>query len=78
VLLALSLLEEPERTVMNVAQVCGYRDNSSLKRAIENFAGTPSLASIRDQSFAAAFDGFLTELRGLRYGTGRRTRAAPA
>jgi AraC-like DNA-binding protein len=69
VLLALSLLEESERTVLNVAHVCGYRDNSSLKRAIENFTGTPALASIRDQSFAAAFDRFTGELRDLRLGT---------
>lgn len=69
VLLALSLLEESERTVINVAHVCGYRDNSSLKRAIENFTGTPALASIRDQSFAAAFDLFAGELRDLRLGT---------
>lgn len=76
VLLALSLLEEAERTVMNVALVCGYRDNSSLKRAVENFAGGAALASIRDQSFASAFDAFLTELRELRYGTRRLPRAA--
>lgn len=76
VLLALSLLEEAERTVMNVALVCGYRDNSSLKRAVENFSGGAALASIRDQSFASAFDGFLTELRELRYGTRRTSRAA--
>jgi AraC-like DNA-binding protein len=76
VLLALSLLEEEERTVINVAHVCGYRDNSSLKRAIENFTGTPALASIRDQSFAAAFDRFAGELRDLRLGTHGRA-AAP-
>lgn len=76
VLLALSLLEEADRTVMNVALVCGYRDNSSLKRAIENFTGTPALASIRHQSFAGAFDRFTAELRDLRYGTGNRTSAA--
>jgi AraC-like DNA-binding protein len=78
VLLALSLLEELERTVINVALVCGYRDNSSLKRAIENFTGTPAPASIRDQSFAAAFDRFAGELRDLRLGTtgpGAATRA---
>jgi AraC-like DNA-binding protein len=76
VLLALSLLEESERTVINVTHVCGYRDNSSLKRAIENFTSTPALASIRDQSFAAAFDRFASELRDLRLGTHSRT-AAP-
>lgn len=78
VLLALSLLEEADRTVMNVALVCGYRDNSSLKRAVENFTGSGALDSIRDHSFASAFDGFVTELRNLRYGTGRRAVAAEA
>ena len=75
VLLALTLLEEAHRTVISVALACGYRDNSSLKRAIENFAGTASLASIRDQRFAPAFDRFADELRALRHGSpGRRPR----
>jgi AraC-like DNA-binding protein len=78
VLLALSLLEESERTVINVAHVCGYRDNSSLKRAIENFTGTPALASIRDHSFAAAFERFTGELRDLRLGTAGHGSAARA
>lgn len=77
VLLALSVLEEAGRTVMNVALSCGYNDNSALKRAIENFVGTPASASIRDQRFEPAFDAFLEELRGLRHGTSaRRTGAA--
>ncbi len=53
---------------MNVARVCGYRDNSSLKRAIENFGAAPALPTIRHQSFAAAYDRFTTELREIRYG----------
>jgi AraC-like DNA-binding protein len=73
VLLALSLLEEAERTVMNVALCCGYNDNSSLKRAVENFTGVPPTGSIRDQRFDAAFDAFVAELRALRHaGPGRR------
>lgn len=67
VLLALSLLEETHRTVLNVARACGYTDNSSLKRAVENFTGSSALGSIRDQTFAAAFDGFVAELRRLRH-----------
>jgi AraC-like DNA-binding protein len=67
VLLALSLLEEAHRTVLNVALVCGYTDNSSLKRAVENFAGSAVLTSIRDQTFAGAFDAFAAELRRLRH-----------
>jgi AraC-like DNA-binding protein len=67
VLLALSLLEEAHRTVLNVARACGYTDNSSLKRAVENFTGSSALGSIRDQTFTAAFDGFVAELRRLRH-----------
>jgi AraC-like DNA-binding protein len=68
VLLALALLEEADRTVMNAAVCCGYNDNSSLKRAIENFTGTPASASTRHQSFDAGFDRFADELRALRHG----------
>lgn len=78
VLLALALLEEGHRTVINVALACGYKDNSSLKRAIENFSGTPALASIRDQHFDPAFDAFAAELRSLRHAGRRRTRATNA
>ncbi len=78
VLLALTLLEEAHRTVLNAAQACGYRDNSSLKRAIENFSGTPALASIRDQRFDPAFDAFAAELRALRHASRRRTPGTPA
>lgn len=67
VLLALAMLEEPRRTVINVALACGYTDNTSLKRAVENFSGTPELASIRDMTFAAAFERFSDELRRLRH-----------
>lgn len=66
VLLALTLLEEAHRTVMNVAVSCGYTDNSSLKRAIENFTACPGPGPIRDQTFAAAFDRFVAELLQLR------------
>jgi AraC-like DNA-binding protein len=68
VLLALSLLEEAERTVMNAALSSGYNDNSSLKRAVENFTGAPPTGSIRDQRFDPAFDVFVAELRALRHG----------
>jgi AraC-like DNA-binding protein len=75
VLLALTLLEEAHRTVISVALACGYKDNSSLKRAIENFIGTPALPSIRDQRFVPAFDRFADELRALRHDAqGRRRR----
>jgi AraC-like DNA-binding protein len=69
VLLALSLLEEAHRTAINVARACGYNDNSSLKRAIENFGGTRALTSVRGQRFDPAFDRFADELRALRYDT---------
>ena len=76
-LLALALLEEAERTVMNVAVCCGYNDNSSLKRAIENFAGNPASASTRHLRFADGFDRFADELRALRHGISH-SHAAPA
>lgn len=76
VLLALSLLEEAERTVMNVALSCGYNDNSSLKRAIENFTGTSPLGSVRDHGFADGSDRFAAELRELRHRTRRRSPGA--
>jgi AraC-like DNA-binding protein len=78
VLLALTLLEEAHRTVISVALACGYKDNSSLKRAIENFTGTPALPSIRDQRFAPAFDRFADELRALRYDAQARRRRTAA
>jgi AraC-like DNA-binding protein len=73
VLLALTLLEEAHRTVMNVAVCCGYTDNSSLKRAIENFTACPGSASIREHTFATAFDRFTAELLRLRH-SGKRAR----
>jgi AraC-like DNA-binding protein len=78
VLLALSLLEEAERTVMNAALCCGYNDNSSLKRAVENFTGAPPAGSIRDQRFDPAFDAFVDELRALRHASPGRRAASPA
>lgn len=72
VLLALAMLEEAHRTVLSIALACGYKDNSSLKRAIENFSGTPALASVRDQRFNPAFDCFADELRALRHDRQRR------
>ncbi|HEX2206476.1 MAG TPA: hypothetical protein VHG93_02280 [Longimicrobium sp.] len=71
VLLALAMLEEPRRTVLNVALTCGYTDNTSLKRAIENFTASPELGSIRDLSFNDAFDRLSDELLRLRH-EGRR------
>jgi AraC-like DNA-binding protein len=73
VLLALQLLEEGGRTVMNAALCSGYNDNSSLKRAVQNFAGAHAAASVRGQRFDDAFDGFVAELRALRH-AGRRAR----
>jgi AraC-like DNA-binding protein len=77
VLLALTLLEEAQRTVLNVALACGYRDHNSLKRAIENFAGTPAPA-LRDQRFDPAFGQFAAELRALRHAGRRRPPSAAA
>lgn len=67
VLLALTLLEEEGRTVLNVAAGCGYNDGSSLKRAIENFTGATGPGFVRDARFGDAFDRFAEELRSLRH-----------
>jgi AraC-like DNA-binding protein len=64
VLLALTLLEEANRTVRNVAECCGYSDDTALKRAVENFTGAPS--ATRAQTFATAFEVFRDELWHLR------------
>jgi AraC-like DNA-binding protein len=64
VLLALTLLEEANRTVRNVAESCGYSDDTALKRAVENFTGAPS--ATRAQTFATAFEVFRDELWHLR------------
>lgn len=64
VLLALTLLEEAGRTVRNVAESCGYSDDTALKRAVENLTGAPS--ATRAQTFATAFEIFRDELWHLR------------
>ncbi|MBW3571413.1 MAG: helix-turn-helix domain-containing protein [Gemmatimonadetes bacterium] len=76
VLLAISLLEEAHRTVLNVALACGYTDNSSLKRAVENFAGPAAPIAVRQHTFAGAFDAFAAELRRLRHAGRGRGRSA--
>ena len=60
VLMALTLLEEANRTVRNVAESCGYSDDTALKRAVENFTGAPS--ATRAQTFTTAYEAFLDEL----------------
>ena len=74
VLLALTLLEEAHRTVLNAAVCCGYTDNSSLKRAVENFTGSAVPGSIREQTFERAFDHFTAELLRLRHASRGRGR----
>lgn len=72
VLLALTLLEEEGRTLLNVAAGCGYNDRSSLKRAVENFTGAPGSASLRDTRLGDALERFAGELRELRHAAPRR------
>ena len=61
VLMALAMRDEDARSVRNVAASCGYRDASSLTRAIANFAAAP------DAGFDAAMTRFADELRALRH-----------
>jgi AraC-like DNA-binding protein len=67
VVLAAALLEEPGRTVLNVALSSGYNDSSSLKRAIESLIGPPPAGGVREETFDRAWDGFIDEIRQLRY-----------
>lgn len=61
VLMALALREEEARSVRNVAASAGYRDASSLTRAIANFAATPHA------DFDAAMTHLVDELRAYRH-----------
>jgi AraC-like DNA-binding protein len=61
--LALTLLEERQRSVMNAAMSAGYLDYS-LRRAIRQFLGDEG--TVRDRSLKDAVGVFNTELRELR------------
>lgn len=76
VLLALSLLEEPKRSVLAVARVTGYVDYRSLGRAVRQLTGDVGLATTRGRSFAEAAQRFDAELREMRERVRERKRRA--
>lgn len=64
VLLALTLLEEPERTWRTVATGCGYNDDSGLRRALgAMLGGVPAGEGRHAWTFPLAMEVFNGELR---------------
>jgi len=64
VLLALSLLEQPWRTVRHTAHAIGYTDEKTLRRAARGLLGTS--VELRQTSFSHALSAFSSELASLR------------
>ncbi|HET7321478.1 MAG TPA: helix-turn-helix domain-containing protein [Longimicrobiaceae bacterium] len=62
VLLACELLDDPGRTVLSVANSCGYSSDSGLRRVTQKFLGA-SPSDLREQgAFATASAAFLDHL----------------
>ncbi|HYJ79075.1 MAG TPA: helix-turn-helix domain-containing protein, partial [Longimicrobiaceae bacterium] len=78
VLLAATLLEEPERSVTNAARCAGYANDHALRRAMRDLAGSDPSTLPRDRLFAAAAERFNAELRDLRELVRERRRAGRA
>src|SRR4051812_42931585 len=66
ILLAASLLDDPGRTVLSVANACGYSSDSSLRRAMQDFLGTIPTTLRREGAFSRASRLFLDELAEVR------------
>jgi len=66
ILLAASLLDDPGRTVLSVANACGYSSDSSLRRAMQDFLGTIPTTLRREGAFSRASRLFLEELAEVR------------
>lgn len=67
VLLALMLLEEPDRTWRNVATCCGYADDPNLRRALTKMLGhVPTGHARRRWTFPRGMAAFDEELRDWR------------
>jgi AraC-like DNA-binding protein len=67
VLLALMLLEEPDRTWRNVATCCGYADDPNLRRALTSMLGPVATGHARRRwTFARGMAAFDEELRNWR------------
>ena len=70
VLLACEMLDDPGRTVLSVANACGYSSDSGLRRITQKFLDA-SPTELRDKGAfkhaAAAFIKVLNEERQVRY-----------
>ena len=66
ILLAAELLDDPGRSVLSVAQACGYSSDSGLRRVMQRFVGA-SPTQLRDRgAFARASKKFLEQLARFR------------
>lgn len=73
-ILALSLLEAPHRSVARAARGAGYSFDHSLRRAIRDMLGGD--APPRERTVSQALDAFASELRSLREQRRQEKRAA--
>jgi hypothetical protein len=73
-ILALSLLESPHRSVAKAARGAGYSFDHSLRRAVRDMLGGD--APPRERTVAQALDAFTSELRSLREQRRQEKRAA--
>ena len=66
ILMAAQLLDDPGRSVLSVAQACGYSSDAGLRRVIHRFLGrSPTQLRRRGRAFDAAGKAFLATLRAL-------------
>jgi AraC-like DNA-binding protein len=65
VLIAGDLLDDPGRTLQQVAHACGYSSDAALRNAVRGLLGAPPRA-LRGRAFAAASEAFSKELFALR------------
>jgi len=76
ILLAAELLDDPGRSVLGVAQACGYSSDSGLRRVTMKFVGlTPTELRARG-AFAGATKRFLQELERCHHRPRRASHAA--
>jgi AraC-like DNA-binding protein len=61
VLLAAELIDDPGRTLGQVALACGYSSDASLRNAFRSLLGVPPTA-VRGRAFASATEAFAREL----------------
>lgn len=76
VLLAATLLEDPERTVVGVAHACGYANDHALRRAVRELLGDGDAALPREGAFDRLVRAFNAELREVRQSARERAREA--